>query len=62
MEIEHTERFKELMQRTEPIEGYSCFHFTSEEIEFLGREDLVAFGEKYPNESQYYMDNFSKWD
>ena len=62
MKAEHTKRFEELMKRTNLLEGYSCFHFTSEEIEYLGKEDLMTFGRKYSNEARYYRDNFSKYD
>jgi len=56
----HTKRFTELMQRHKLQDKY--FYFTDEEIEFIGKEDLVVFGDKYPNEAQYYMDNYSKFD
>jgi len=52
----NTEKFKKLMQRHERQNEY--FYFSSEEIEFLGKEDLLTFSEKYPNEAQYYMDNW----
>jgi len=49
----HSKKFLELMQRTEKID--EIFHFTEDEIKFLGDEDLVALCKKYPNESHYYM-------
>ena len=56
MKTVHTKRFTELMQRHERQSKYS--YFTDEEIEFLGKEDIDAFGEKYPNEAYYYIDMF----
>jgi len=49
----HSKKFLELMQRTEKID--EIFHFTEDEIKFLGDEDLLALGKKFPNESHYYM-------
>ncbi len=50
---EDEKRFEELMKRTEKIDEY--YHFTDEEIEFLGKHDLVRFGEKFPSEAEEYM-------
>ena len=60
MKAEHTKRFKELMQRHELQNKY--YYFTDEEIEYLGKEDLITFGEKYPNEARSYMLHYSKYD
>lgn len=49
----HSERFEELMKRTERVNEY--YYFTDEEIEFLGKEDLGEFGKKFPNEAEKYM-------
>lgn len=49
----HTERFKELMNRTDKIDEYR--HFTSEEIEYLGNEDLPTFEDLFECEACEYM-------
>ena len=49
----HSKKFLELMQRTEKID--EIFHFTEDEIKFLGDEDLLALGKKFPDASHYYM-------
>jgi len=49
----HSKKFLELMQRTEKID--EVFHFTEDEIKFLGDEDLLAFGKKFPDEAHYYI-------
>ena len=46
-------RFKELMKRTEKVNKY--FHFTPEEIEFLGKYDLKKFQKKFPAEAEEFM-------
>lgn len=49
----HTEKFKELMNRTEKIDEYR--HFTVEEIEYLAKEDLPTFGDLFECEAYEYM-------
>lgn len=46
-------RFKELMKRTKLIDRY--YHFTREEIEFMGKYDLSKFQKKFPAEAEEYM-------
>lgn len=53
MTKKHSERFKDLMSRSEKVDEY--FYFTEEEILFLAKEDLPTFGEKFPDEAEYYM-------
>ena len=49
----HSNRFLELMQRTEKKDP--PFYFTRDEIKFLGDEDLVALGRKSPLDANYYV-------
>jgi|GEM_PF-2885792 len=53
----HTKRYDELMELAKtrgPIDDFGFF-FTDEEIEFLGKEDLLDFAEKYPAEAEDYI-------
>lgn len=45
--------FKNLMTRKPNKEGMT---FSDEEILFLGKMNLVAFGEKFPADASYYME------
>lgn len=46
-------RFKDLMKRTKKIDKY--YHFTKEEIEFMGKHDLAKFQKKFPAEAEEFM-------
>ena len=59
MKKEHTKRFLELMQRDPNAEINGMLCFTDEEMEYLGKEDLSAFGDKFLGESYYYMNDLS---
>jgi len=47
----HSKRFQELMQRTEPIDRY--FFFTPEEAEFLAKEDMSEFYSKFRDDAEF---------
>jgi len=52
----HSNRYEELMELAktrDPVDEFGFF-FTNEEIEFLGKEDLLDFAEKFPSEADYY--------
>lgn len=52
----HSERFIKLMSRQEPSKDVKePYRFSTEEIVFLGKEDLTTFGHLYPDESCEYM-------
>ena len=53
----HSERYEKLISREQPKEGLI---FTDEEIEFLCKEDLVGFADKYPEIAEYYMETLSE--
>jgi hypothetical protein len=53
----HSKRYEELIELAKtrgPIDEFGFF-FTDEEIEFLGREDLLDFAKRFPAEAEYYM-------
>lgn len=53
----HSKRYRELIKLAKtrgPIDKFGYF-FTDEEIEFLCKEDLVGFAEKFPAEAEDYM-------
>jgi len=47
----HSKRFQELMQRTEPIDRY--FYFTVEEAEFLAKEDFSTFWSEFQDDAEF---------
>ena len=47
----HSKRFQELMQRSEPIDRY--FFFTPEEAEFLAKEDMSKFYSKFRDDAEF---------
>ena len=50
-------RFEELLSSRQPTnENSSSLAFSEEEILFLGKMDLVRFGEKFPAEAEHYME------
>lgn len=52
----HSKHYDELMELAKtrgPLDEFG-FYFTSEEIDFLGKEDLIDFASKYPAEASYY--------
>lgn len=52
----HTDKFIELMAQVKPSEGaIKGLLYTEEELEFLGKEDLVTLGNVHPTEADYYM-------
>ena len=63
MALHHTEeeqkRFRELMSRfeneKEAIKNGFFKGFTREEVIFMGKMNVVEFGEKYPQLCEYYM-------
>ncbi len=54
---EDEKRFEELMKKGENVKTYP--RFTNEEMYFMGKHDLMSFGEKYPGEAEYYMQELS---
>lgn len=52
-EHQDEKRFKKLMKRTEKVNKY--FHFTPEEIQFLGKYNLKKFQKKFPAEAEEFM-------
>ena len=69
MALHHTEeeqkRFWELMNRyeneEEAIKNGFFEGFTEEEVIFMGEINIVEFGEKYPQLSEYYMTELDFW-
>lgn len=71
---ENQKLFNELMKRTPAVDPDTAWDdtplsdeeddwdfnsvFTDEEIRFMGEYDLIMFGKKFPNEAEYYMDEF----
>ena len=63
MALHHTEeeqkRFRELMSRfeneKEAIKNGFFKGFTKKEVTFMGKMNVVEFGEKYPQLCEYYM-------
>ncbi|HHV86675.1 MAG TPA: hypothetical protein GXX42_12825 [Petrimonas sp.] len=53
---EDEKRFEELMKRDKKVDEY--YYFTDDEIKFMGRHDLIRFGDKFPAEAYYYMQEF----
>lgn len=52
----HTDKFIELIEQKKPSEGaIKGLLYTEEELEFLGKEDLVTLGNVHPTEADYYM-------
>lgn len=54
---QHSKRYEELMELAKtrgPIDEFGYF-FTDEEIEFLAKEDLLDFAEKFPAEAEDYI-------
>lgn len=49
---EDEKRFEELMKRDKNV------NLTIDEIEFMGRHDLIRFCGEYPDEAEHYMDLF----
>ena len=54
--MKHSARFKELMKRDPSSEKYDGMSMTDEEIEYMAKEDLCTFGDKFPAEAEWYMD------
>ena len=52
----HTQKFVELMSQENPSEGApEGMFFTEEELDYLGKEDLVTLGNLHPSEADFYM-------
>lgn len=52
----HTNKFIELIEQKRPSEGaIKGLLYTEEELELLGKEDLVTLGNVHPTEADYYM-------
>ncbi len=50
---EDEKQFEELMKRDKKVSKY--LYFTYDEIEFMGKHDLIRFGDKFPAEAEAYM-------
>mgnify|MGYP000856638469 CR=1 FL=1 len=53
----HSNRYNELMKLAKtrgPVDEFG-FYFTDDEIEFLCKEDLLGFAEKFPAEAEDYI-------